>query len=59
MTVSWFGPQNQGDDGLSVAPESRWEDEDGMGHASRSHGLLRVKASRGRIFQFASKLMKA
>jgi hypothetical protein len=29
-TVSWFGPQNQAGDGLSVAPQNRWK-EDGMG----------------------------
>jgi hypothetical protein len=27
MTVSWFGPQNQVSDGLSVAPQNRQEDE--------------------------------
>jgi hypothetical protein len=32
------------------------EGEDGVGHASRSSGLLRVEASRTRVSQFASKL---
>jgi hypothetical protein len=54
-TVSWFGPQNQAGDGLSVVPQNRWE-EDGMGHTSRSSGLLQLEASRVRIFLFASKL---
>jgi hypothetical protein len=27
-TVSWFRPQNQSDDGLSVAPQNRWEEDD-------------------------------
>jgi hypothetical protein len=49
-TVSWFGPQNQADFGLSVAPQNRQEDI-GVGHASRSSGLLHVEASRAKIFQ--------
>jgi hypothetical protein len=36
--------------GLSVAPQNRRR-EVGVGHASRSSGLLRVKASLARIFQ--------
>jgi hypothetical protein len=48
--VSWFGPQNQADFGLLVAPQNRWR-EDGVGHASRSSGLLHLKASRARVFQ--------
>jgi hypothetical protein len=40
-TVSWFGPQNQAGDDLSVAPQNRWE-EDGMGHAVRSSGLIHL-----------------
>jgi hypothetical protein len=39
-TVSWFGPQNQVTFGLSAAPQNRWEDEDGAGHASRSSSML-------------------
>jgi hypothetical protein len=58
MTVFWFGPQNQVGDSLSVAPQNQWEDGVGAGHASRSSSLLRVKASRARVFQFASKLVK-
>jgi hypothetical protein len=49
-TVSWFGPQNQADFGLSVAPQNRRED-DGVGHALRSIGLLRVEASLARVSQ--------
>jgi hypothetical protein len=37
--------------GLSVAPQNRREDEDDMGHASRSSGLLHLEASRARVFQ--------
>ena len=48
-TVSWFGPQNQVGYGLSVAPQNRWEDEDGAGHASGSSGLLLLEASRARV----------
>jgi hypothetical protein len=59
VTVYWFGPQNQAGYALSVAPQNRWEDEDGAGHASRSSGLLRVKASRARVSQFASKPAEA
>jgi hypothetical protein len=36
---------------LSVMPQNRREDEDGVGHTSRSSGLLRVKESRARVFQ--------
>jgi hypothetical protein len=54
-TVSWFVPQNLADDGLSVAPKNRWE-EDGAGHVSRSSGLFRREASQAKVFQFTSKL---
>jgi hypothetical protein len=54
-TISWFVPQNKADDGLSVAPQNRWE-EDNAGHASRSSGLLHREASWARVSQFASKL---
>jgi hypothetical protein len=47
--VSWFGPQNQVGYGLSVVPQNQQEDEDGVGHASRSSGLLRLEASRARV----------
>jgi hypothetical protein len=49
--VSWFVPQNQAGYGLSVMPQNRREDEDGMGHVSRSSGLLRVEASQARVSQ--------
>jgi hypothetical protein len=35
---------------LSVAPENQWR-EVGVGHVSRSSGLLRVKTSLARVFQ--------
>jgi hypothetical protein len=35
---------------LSAAPQNRWRDV-GAGHASRSSGLLHVKASLARVFQ--------
>jgi hypothetical protein len=47
--VSWFGTQNQVGYGLSIAPQNLREDEDGTGHASRSRGLLRLEASRGKV----------
>jgi hypothetical protein len=43
VIVSWFGPQNQVGYGLSVALENRQEDEDDVGHASRSSDLLHVE----------------
>jgi hypothetical protein len=49
-TVSWFGPQKQWGLGLSVAPQNQRR-EVGMGHASRSSGLLCVKASLARVSQ--------
>jgi hypothetical protein len=48
VMVSWFMPQNQANFDLSVVPQNRWR-EDSVGHASRSDGLLRLEASRGRI----------
>jgi hypothetical protein len=36
--------------GLSVTPQNRWR-EVSAGHASRSSGLLHVKASLTRVFQ--------
>jgi hypothetical protein len=50
VTVSWFGPQNQEDFNLSVAPQNR-QREVGAGHTSRSTGLLHVEASLTRVFQ--------
>jgi hypothetical protein len=48
--------QNEVGYGLSVAPQNRREDDHGVGHASRSSGLLHLEASRARVSQFASKL---
>jgi hypothetical protein len=48
--ASWFGPQNQADFGLSVAPQNRRR-EIAVRHASRSNGLLGVKASLARVSQ--------
>jgi hypothetical protein len=50
VTVSSFGPQNQVDFGLSVAPQNRWR-EVGAGHASRSSSWLGVEASLARVSQ--------
>jgi hypothetical protein len=50
-TISLLVPQNQTGYDLPVAPQNQWEDEDGMGHASRSSGLLGLEASRARFFQ--------
>jgi hypothetical protein len=46
-----FGPQNHVGYGLSVMPQNQWEDEDGVGNASRSSGLLLVEASWVRVSQ--------
>jgi hypothetical protein len=35
---------------LSIVPQN-WQREDGVGHASRLDGLLRLKASHAKIFQ--------
>jgi hypothetical protein len=48
--ISWFGPQNQADFDLSVAPQNR-RMEVGVGHASRSSSLLGVEASLARVSQ--------
>jgi hypothetical protein len=48
--VSWFDPQNQAGFGLSVPPQNRHK-EVSVGHVPRSSGLLRLEASRVRIFQ--------
>jgi hypothetical protein len=50
VTVSWFGPQNQADFSLSVAPQNQWR-EDGVGHVSKSGGLLHLEASHARVSQ--------
>jgi hypothetical protein len=49
-TISWFGPHNQAGFGLSVAPQNRWR-EVGVGHVSRSSGLIGVEASLARVSQ--------
>jgi hypothetical protein len=41
--------------GLSIAPQNRWEDEDGTEHASISSGLLCLEASRTRVSQSSLK----
>jgi hypothetical protein len=48
-------PQNQVGYGLSVVPQNRWEDEDGVGHASRFSGLLHVEESQGTVSQYGLK----
>jgi hypothetical protein len=48
--VSWFEPQNQVGFSLSVVPQNRRR-ENGVGHVSRSGGLLRLEASHTRVFQ--------
>jgi hypothetical protein len=52
--VFWFEPQNPADYGLSVMPQNQREGN-GMGHASRSSGLIHVEASRDRVFQSSLK----
>jgi hypothetical protein len=41
--------------GLSVVPQNQWQDKDGVGHVSRSSGLLHLEASRARVSQFCLK----
>jgi hypothetical protein len=53
--VSWFGRQNQAGYSLSVVRQNQWEDKDDTGHASRSGGLLHLKACRARVFQSSLK----
>jgi hypothetical protein len=48
--VSWFGPQNQADYGLSVASQNQREG-DGVEHVSRSSCLFCMEVSRTRVFQ--------
>jgi hypothetical protein len=55
VMVSSFGPENQADFGLLVTPQNRWK-KVGAGHASRSSGLLHVKASRTTVSQCALKI---
>jgi hypothetical protein len=54
VTVSWFGPQNHVGFALSVAAQNRRR-EVGVGHASRSSGLLHVEASLTRVSQIGLK----
>jgi hypothetical protein len=53
--VSWCVHQNQAGYGLSVVPQNRREDEDGIGHALRASGLLCLEASQTRVSQFGLK----
>jgi hypothetical protein len=53
-TVSWFGPQNQAGFGLSIAPQNQRR-EVGVGHMSRSSGLLHMEVSRARVSQSSLK----
>jgi hypothetical protein len=55
VTVSWFGPQNQADFSLSVAPQNR-QREVVVGHASGSSDLLQVEASLARVSQSGLKI---
>jgi hypothetical protein len=41
--------------GLSIVPQNRREDEDSVGHASRSSGLLHLEANRARVSQSSLK----
>jgi hypothetical protein len=47
-TVSWFEPQNQDGNGLSVVPQNQ-RDKDGPGHTLRSSDLLHREVSRARV----------
>jgi hypothetical protein len=49
-TISWFGPQNQSGFGLSIVSQNQ-QSEVGVGHVSRSSGLLHVEASRAWVSQ--------
>jgi hypothetical protein len=42
--------------GLSFVPQNQQEDEDRMGHALRSSGLLHLEASSARVCQFCLKI---
>jgi hypothetical protein len=52
--VFWFRPQNEAGFGLLVAPQNRRR-KDGVGHVSRSDGLLHLKESRIRVSQSCHK----
>jgi hypothetical protein len=53
--VSSFGPQNQAGFGLLFAPQNRRR-KVGVGHASRSSGLLHVEASHATVSQSTLKI---
>jgi hypothetical protein len=42
-----------------VVPQNQQEDEDDVGHASRSNGLLHLEASQARVPNLASRLLEA
>jgi hypothetical protein len=49
VTISWFGPKNQEGFDLLVAPQNRRR-KDGAGHTSKPVDLLRLEASRARVY---------
>jgi hypothetical protein len=53
--ISWFAPQNQVGYDLSVVPQNQREDENGVGHTSRSSGLLHLEVSWDRVSQSSLK----
>jgi hypothetical protein len=55
MRSGYHEPPNQVDYDLLVAPQNQPGDEDGIGHALRSSGLLRLEASRERVSQLGLK----
>jgi hypothetical protein len=58
VMISWFVPQNHAGYGLLGAPQNRQEDEDGVGHTSRSSNLLHLEASRIRVSQSGLKTIE-
>jgi hypothetical protein len=57
-TISLFGPQNQVGDGLSVAPQNRWEDETARGtHRDPAASFERKQVGIG-FSSLASRLAK-
>ncbi|WP_428037064.1 hypothetical protein [Amphritea sp.] len=55
VMVSWFGPQNHVGYDFLIALQNRWDDEDDVGHTSKSSGLLHLEASQARVFQSSLK----
>jgi hypothetical protein len=49
-TISWFVPQNQASNGLSIVPQNQREC-DGVRYALRSSDLLHMKACRASFSQ--------